>query len=152
GLDAFWLQPLQQGPAPAQRRNQTWRRTFIVDQKDLRVEQRELLALLDEINRILAWAQAADPTTTVQFYLWDTLQYEHLTRVIGRHLDAVLRNQTVEHLAWLFPPPELLPNPTLVTRRSPVTIVRDVIRAVLAAPVAHYYSLLQVAPVYHHPS
>ena len=51
-------------------------------------------------------------------------------------------------------PGELAPlerRPALVTRRSPLTIVRDVARAILAAPVVHYYSLVEVARVYHHP-
>jgi hypothetical protein len=33
--------------------------------------------------------------------------------------------------------------------RSPITIVRDVVRALLAAPVRHYYSLLHIGRVYH---
>jgi hypothetical protein len=40
----------------------------------------------------------------VQFYLWDGLQYEHLVRIIGRHLPAILGDRTIRDLAWLFPP------------------------------------------------
>ena len=93
-----------------------------------------------------------DHRTKVQVYLWDSLQFGHLTRIIGRHLNAILANRTINYLAWLFPPEELLQNPELVARRSAITIVRDVVRAHLAAPVAHYYSLLDVARVYHDPN
>ena len=78
-----------------------------------------------------------------------SLQFDHLTRVIGRHLPFILPNTTVNYLAWLFPPDEILPNPDLSTRRSPITIVREVIKGLLAAPVAHYYGLLEIARVYH---
>jgi hypothetical protein len=159
GLNAFWIQPqprfpqlVSQAPASteAPRRTESWDEVFIVDQKDLDAEQRELLALLDQIDNILTRCKQSTPKTTVQFFIWDDLQYEHLTRVIGRHLPAILRNRRIEHLAWLFPPQELLPNPQLVVHRKPVTVVRNVIRALLAAPIPHYYSLLQIARVYHH--
>jgi len=151
GAKAFWLEPRDYGSdASTPRDHQAWAaRTFVVDEKDLRAEQRELLAFLDHINHILETAHGRDGHTTVQFYLWDSLQYEHLTRVIGRHLQTILNHRTLRHLAWLFPPEEVLPNPRLATRNSPITIVRDAIRAVLAAPVAHYYSLFQITRVYH---
>lgn len=133
------------------RRPRTWQRVFVVDQKSLEVERRELLAFLAFIHDRLQEVQAADPRATVQFYLWDSLEYEHLKRVVGRHLPAILSDQSLDHLAWLFPPPELLPNPKLATRRSPLTLVRDVVRAVLAAPIPHYYTLLATARVYHPP-
>ena len=134
------------------RRPHTRQRVFVVDQKALEVERRELLAFLAFIRDLLDTVQGEQPKATVQFYLWDSLEYDHLKRVVGRHLPAILSDQSLDHLAWLFPPPELLPNPRLATRRSPLTIVRDVVRAVLAAPIPHYYTLLATARVYHPPS
>lgn len=152
GLEAFWLQPLPEDAAAGQERaHKNWRNVFVVDQKSVEAERRELQNFLGAIHEVLEWARREAPTSTVQVYLWDTLQYDHLTRVIGRHLDAILASDTFSHLAWLFPPEQLLPNADLATRRSPVTVVRDVVRAVLAAPVPHYYSLLQVARAYHRP-
>ena len=170
GLSGFWYEPRPLGsPLSASRQHQVWRRhaRFVVD-KDLSTERHELLAFLNEIHDILGWCQQQDQRTLanpalaslaprarsayrtkVQVYLWDSLQFEHITRIIGRHLDALLANHNINYLAWLFPPEELLSNPDLVTRRSPITIVRDVVRAHLAAPVAHYYSLLEVARIYH---
>jgi DNA replication ATP-dependent helicase Dna2 len=178
GLRAFWNEPRAfQSPLTAQRQRRAWppyasggasANTWIVIDRDLNAERRELLAFLQEIHNLLGWCQQQDqqtlanpalaglpPTqradyrTKVQFYMWDSLQYDHLARVIGRHLQAILANPTINYLAWLFPPDELLPNPDLVTQRSPITIVRDVVRGLLAAPVAHYYSLIQLARVYH---
>lgn len=167
GLKAFWLEPRPFGSTlTTPRTNRTWPALArVVDQRDLKAEERELLAFLREIHEILVWVQDQDDQrirslsvpsqqrqpwrTKVQFYLWDSLQYDHLTRVVGRHLQAILQNQDLSYLAWLFPPEELLPNPDLATRRSPLTIVRDVVRSLLAAPIPHYYSLVEVARIYH---
>ncbi len=126
GIKAFWLEPRNfNDHNPNPRQQQPWpARTFIVDRRDIQAEQRELLALLDHINSILSDARTRNSDTTVQFYLWDSLQYDHLTRVIGRHLNAILSNRAIQHLAWLFPPEELLPNPAMSTRTSPITLVR----------------------------
>ncbi len=153
GMRAFWLEPRPYGDDnPAPRRTETWRNLrfcLVVDRKDLAEEREQLLALLRQIHTVLTDSRAADPETTVQFYLWDRLEYDHLVRVMGRHLQAILDDADLSYLAWLFPPEELLPNPALATRRSPITVVREVIRAVLAAPIPHYYTLLAVARSYH---
>ena len=178
GLRAFWHEPRAfQSPLTTQRKKRAWPShtprgasgdTWVVIDRDLTAERRELLAFLQAIHNILDWckqqdqqtltdrrlagltpARRADYQTNVQFYMWDSLQYNHLARVIGRHLQTILANRTINYLAWLFPPEELLPNPDLVTQRAPITIVRDVIRTLLAAPVAHYYSLIELARVYH---
>ena len=170
GLSAFWYEPRPRWSLlDRERESQAWpRQAQIVEDKDLSTERRELLAFLRKIHDILIWCQQRDkqtlqqsertgvtPTqknyyrTKVQLYLWDSLQMDHLTRMIGRHLDAILANREIDYLAWLFPPEELLENPELVTRKSPITIVRDVVRGHLAVPVAHYYSLLEVARKYH---
>ena len=178
GLRAFWREPRAlQSPLSRQRRTRAWPSntpgsgsadTWIVINRDIAAERRELLAFLHEIHNILAWCQQqdeqnlADPVlghltqagrgryrTKVQFYMWDSLQYNHLARVIGRHLLAILSHPTINYLAWLFPPEELLPNPYLVTQRAPLTIVRNVVRGLVAAPVEHYYSLIDLARTYH---
>lgn len=181
GLRASWIEPRAfQSPLTRQRQSRAWPSstpggssadTWIVIDRDLTAERRELLAFLMEIHKVLAWCEKqdrltlkdpaitgltnpkrADYRTKVQFYMWDSLQYEHLARVIGRHLQAILAIPKINYLAWLFPPRELLPNPDLVTQRGPITIVRNAIRGLLAAPVAHYYGLIELARVYHEPS
>jgi len=152
GVKGFWVEPQPYG-FTGQRATQAYRsHTHVIDQKDLAVERRELMAFLNRINTILMDARNRNTTTTVQFYIWDSVQYKHLTRIISRHLQAILADQTIQHLAWLFPPEEILPNPVMETRRSPITIVREVIRALLAAPIPHYYTLFHTARVYHNAS
>lgn len=170
GLKAFWYEPRPfNSTLTTQRTNRAWSADArVVVNRDLNTERQELLAFLQRIHEILDWCQQQDQQrirsmniapqqqqqwrTKVQFYLWDSLQFEHLTRVVGRHLQAILSNIAINYLAWLFPPEELLSNPDMATRRSPITIVREVVRSLLAAPVAHYYSLVEVARVYHEPS
>ena len=149
GIKAFWVEPKPFGYVGTKANRAYGPRTHVVDQKILSVERRELLAFLSDINAILTDAKKLDDKTTVQFYIWDSLQYKHLMRIIGRHLQEILSNQTIQYIAWLFPPEELLPNPTMETRQSPITIVREVVRTLLAAPIPHYYTLLQTARVYH---
>lgn len=133
-----------------QQQTRSWQsRVFPVDQRSLQVEERELLHLLAAIHQMLQHATNAAQNPTVQVYLWDTVTYEHLVRVIGRHLPTIIGNNQLRHLAWLFPPEIVVANPDISDRKSPLTIVRDVVRAIVAAPVPHYYSLLNVAREYH---
>lgn len=161
GIEAFWLEPRPYGStAGSPRETKEWAAdALIVDERSTTAEWRELRAFLRRIRAILAEAQeltaacGQDPaSTSVQFYLWDALQYKHLTRAIAAHLEAILADQTIAGLAWLFPPEEVLPNPALSTRRTPITIVGDVVRAVLAAPLPHHYGLLETASVYYDPA
>jgi hypothetical protein len=148
GFKAFWIEPFNASGAP--RQTYGWQAQCLpVAQRDLNFERRELLAFLGRIHDAFADAEQRSSGSTVQVYIWDSLTYEHLVRVVGRHLDAVLKDNTLNYLAWLFPPEDILPNPTLATRRSPITIVREVVRCIVAAPVPHYYSLLNVARSYH---
>ncbi len=151
GLKAFWVEPKPFG-SKDERKTKAWKpKVFVVDQKSIHAEERELLALLDELRKIMTDPDVigSKPPTTIQFYIWDRIQQEHLARVIGRHLTTILNRKTLAHLAWLFPPEELLPNPDQETRRSPITVVKEVVRNILAAPIPHYYTLLQVARMYH---
>ncbi len=135
---------------PEPRATKDWEpEVFLVDQKDLAVERRELFSFLDRLRAVLEEAQASHPKTTFQLYLWDTLTYKHLCRVVGRHLDAILTQRSLSHLAWLFPPDTVLQDHDAASRRAPIAVVKEAIRCVLAAPIAHYYSLLGVARSYH---
>lgn len=146
---AFWIEPLPYG-STAKRRTKAWgTRVFIVDQRSLAAEQREMLAFLRHLETIFSEAHSLAQDSTSQVYLWDQLQLKHLARVMGRHLPAVLADGKIRDLAWLFPSEELLPNPKAISRRSPLTILRDVVRSLVAAPVTHYYSLLELARGYH---
>ncbi len=133
-----------------QQQTQSWSaRVFPIDQRSPQAEQRELLQLLDAIHKMMVHATNAAQNPTVQVYIWDSVTYQHLVRVIGRHLPAIIGNKQLKHLAWLFPPEAVVANPDVSDRKSPITVVRDVVRAIVAAPVPHYYSLLNVAREYH---
>ena len=127
-------------------------RAFVVETRSIDDERRELLHLLVAMRRAMDRARGLDPKATIQVFVWDSVSYEHVTRVIGRHLDSIMQNRALSGLAWLFPPDSVVPNPEMSDRSNPVTRVRDVVRAVLAAPVPHYYSLLNVAREYHPPT
>lgn len=144
----FWVRPDR--VKPGQQQSLMWQAVvFPIDQRSLQVEQRELLRLLDAVHTMLDHAKKSALNPTVQVYLWDTVTYEHLVRVIGRHLSAIIGKKQLKHLAWLFPPESVVANPDVSDRKSPITIVRNVVRAIVAAPVPHYYSLLNVAREYH---
>jgi DNA replication ATP-dependent helicase Dna2 len=148
GFQAVWAVSRQQ-VAPGAHYRRFPAQAFPVDQRALHVEERELSNLLAAIDAAMRWAVETLHGATVQVYVWDTVTYDHLVRVIGRHLATFIRNKNVRRLAWLFPPDTVIANPDLSDSMSPVTVVRDVVRAVIAAPVPHYYSLLNVAREYH---
>lgn len=146
GLKAFWLEPTYGDD----RSHEHWdSETFIVDERDPRIERRELLRFLNKLREITEAAHELHEDSTIQIYIWDEVQYNHLTRIIGRHLPHILRDGGLRHLAWLFPPEEVVQDADQATRNSPITLLSNVVRAVLAAPVPHVYSLLNLARVYH---
>ncbi|MGI5436427.1 AAA domain-containing protein [Streptomyces shenzhenensis] len=140
-LNGYWVNDRSTKAFPTE--------VYIVERKDLSDELERLQAFLARINQILDEVRTVQSDATYQVYIWDQAQYEHLTRVIGRHLSAIIDPQSgISDLAWLFPPENLAPNPRMATRQSPITIVRDAVRSLVGAPVAHYYSLLELAKVY----
>lgn len=122
---------------------------FIVDTRNPVTERRELLRFLDEVALHIDLARQDVGDATLQVYIWDQATYEHLVRVIGRHLPYIVAQRRTQNLIWLFPPDEIIPNPSLSDRKSPICLVQQVVKAVVAAPVDHYYSLLRLARVYH---
>lgn len=118
---------------------------FVNDTRSPESERRELLNFLTYLQKALSNAQKADPDATVQIYLWDSVTYEHLIRVIGRNLQHIMADSNLKKLAWLFPAEELIENAKLRSANAPITIVRNVVQALVAAPIPHYYSLLALA-------
>jgi len=147
GISTVWACDPQR-VAAGQHFSRTRPQVYPVDQRSLPVEARELSNLLGAIDAAMQDARGRLPEATFQVYVWDTVTYEHLVRVIGRHLATFMQNRQLRRLAWLFPPETIVPNPDLSDRMNPVTLVRGVIKAVVAAPVPHYYSLLNVARAY----
>lgn len=125
---------------------------FVNDTRSPESERRELLNFLTYLQKALSNAQKVDPDATVQIYLWDSVTYEHLIRVIGRNLQHIMADSNLKKLAWLFPAEELIENAKLRSANAPITIVRNAVQALVAAPIPHYYSLLALAREFRLPS
>jgi DNA replication ATP-dependent helicase Dna2 len=151
GSKAFWRESTPFGATPSGTYKVHQANVRVVAAKDLQEEQKELLNFLNDLDAIIRDTQASDPQARVQIYVWDELTYDHLTRVIGRHLPAILSNNSLRRLAWLFPPEQLVASATSVNEPT-ITIVRDAVRSLLALPVPHHYSLLATARAYHDPT
>ena len=133
----------------AQKQALSGQTVFVVRSANTLEEQVQLFAALRRISDALIAARQIDQDADVQIYIWDRLTFDHIVRVIGRHLPALLRDNSLKYLAWLFPPPQLMPNADMQGVGSPVTIVGDVVQAMLAAPVAHCHTSIQIARTYH---
>lgn len=173
GVRAFWLEPLPFG-SQLEAETKAWTQkkgadeVFLIDQRSLERERDEFLKFLRHLKKILAEVREFDEKavatkrrdnplnekdtryyhSSYQIYLWDEAQRKHLVRLIGRHLTHILADADLKSLAWLFPPPELLQHAEDATRKSPITIVSTVINNVIALPVVHHYSLLDVVKTY----
>ena len=87
---------------------------------------------------------------SIQFYMWDNLIFDHLCRVMGRHLELVLQpieagGVDVSPVSWLFPAETVLEDARFVDVSSPITIVSQIVNSLMAAPVPHHYGLVELA-------
>lgn len=129
---------------------------FVVRRKTVDEEGVQLRALLGRIVRYLEESRLRDPAATVQVYVWDRVTFEHFQRVVSRHLPHLLGAPAqgepyLRELVWLFPPEDVIHDPTYVGKTSPITIVGDVVRSLAALGVPHYYQVLAVARTYYAP-
>jgi DNA replication ATP-dependent helicase Dna2 len=87
---------------------------------------------------------------TIQFYIWDRLVFNHLCRIMGRHLDIVqapvrMGGIDVSPMSWLFPAETVLEDARFTSVSSPLTIVSEIVNSLVAAPVPHHYGLVSLA-------
>jgi DNA replication ATP-dependent helicase Dna2 len=176
GLRAHWREPLPFG-SELKKQVKGWNKKagsqeiFLVDHDDTTREREELLKFLHAIKKIMDEVRQQDDkdvesgrrnkadgnldkqsaTSSYQIYLWDEAQKRHLTRLVSRHLPAILGDSTLRNLAWLFPPPELLAHAENSSRQSPITFVSSVVQNTVAAPVPHHFTLLELVRTYHIP-
>ena len=163
GCRAFWKEPLPFNSA-LQAQQHRWGRAqgdtevFLVDRPSIADERREFIRFLRHLREIFRWVMGQDTQddaagrrdtktrrSSYQIYLWDEAQRRHFVRLVSRHLASILADPSLRQLAWLFPPPELLANPDTESRRTPYTIVYDVVQNTIAVPAPHHYTLLDVA-------
>jgi DNA replication ATP-dependent helicase Dna2 len=147
-------------------------RVMLVEQKSLDAEREVLTEIMrhlvqdidaaaqqvEQANRSLGLTdKERDRRATLQVYLWDRLNYDHLRRVMGRHLLAVLappaqgQGPRIAPMAWMFPADQIIEDADFTTVNSPISLVGEAIQALLAADVPHHYSLLGIANAYHPP-
>ena len=108
-----------------------------------------LKAILDDVRKADQDAgRSGKDSSSYQIYLWDNAQLKHLKRLVGRHLASILADSNLRDLAWLFPSADLLPPAEDATRRSPITLVADVVRTMVAIPAPYHYTLLEIAHNY----
>ncbi|RTM14625.1 MAG: helicase [Bradyrhizobiaceae bacterium] len=101
----------------------------------------------------LAGYRQFDPNkrdVTIQFYIWDRLVFNHLCRIMGRHLDIVqapvrIGGTDVSPMSWLFPAETVLEDARFTSVSSPLTIVSEIVNSLVAAPVPHHYGLVSLA-------
>ena len=145
------------------RKKENWGpKVFLVHKRDIEEEREVFLSFLKRLRLILEHVEGEDETasnegrrtgyhtkkSSVQFFLWDTAQKQHLMRVVGRHLDAILADEDLGDLAWLFPSDEIVPDWRDAKRSSPLTVVSDVVHSHLALPIPHVYTLMEVVDSY----
>jgi DNA replication ATP-dependent helicase Dna2 len=159
GFQAVWWPPrpitpsaLATPPAPPNRRTLV----FIVPDRTPKAERTQLLGILSAIQAVIEDVgkerQQAGYTGNkvqpkVQFYIWDSVQAKHIRRVMGRHINDPQVQQQFQSLIWRFPPENVLPNAEL-EEKSPVSIVKPVVRQLVGVPLNYDYTLLQTARVY----
>lgn len=146
GLSGFFL-PSRFGVGAGQPPIPVRTATYYVEHRTVEAERTQLSVFLHAIEAAMTAASTVDPQATMQVYVWDTLTFEHLTRVIGRHLDWLLATDQISRLAWLFPPDDIVDDPGL-TKVPAISVVADAVRGVLATSEAHTYTLLGTAAIY----
>ncbi|HEV2883095.1 MAG TPA: AAA domain-containing protein [Pyrinomonadaceae bacterium] len=167
GVQAFWSEPLPFNSGLTKQRRR-WDagngedEIFLVDAPEVDRERKEFLRFLRHLKKIFDWVIAQDVKDTgdgrrvdkkwenssYQIYLWDGAQRKHLVRLVERHLPYILADPHLRSLAWLFPPPELLQHHEDASRRSPITLVANVVNNTVAVPIPHYHRLTDVAFFY----
>lgn len=77
---------------------------------------------------------------TVQMYLWDPIEAKQFGRVLMRHLEDPKVLEEAEFFVRFFPAEKDLRDPE-VTKQAPVTVVKPVVKQLLALPEPFDYSL-----------
>ena len=148
GLSGVFI-PSQFGAGNGRKPEQVQARTFLVKERNIEAERWQLELLLTLIDKAMDEAMDIDPEATVQIYVWDRLTYEHLVRVVGRHLGWLLASEHVTKLAWLFPPNDQIMESPRSASAPFISVVGDAIRGLVSTDQPHSYTLLGTARRYH---
>lgn len=147
-----------------------WDQARLVSDKTLRAEGEVFLDFLTRLrDKVLDFrdqiAKARDEIAgesnykpSIQFYIWDMLNFEQFCRMMGRHLELIRsapvdkkkRGSDLSPMAWIFPPDEVVQEAENVERNSPITIVSEMVR-LLAADIPYHYGQGFIANAYRIP-
>ncbi|TGV15203.1 helicase [Mesorhizobium sp. M8A.F.Ca.ET.173.01.1.1] len=147
-----------------------WDQARLVSDKTVRAEGEVFLDFLirlrdkvldyrDQISKARGEvAGEAKYKPSIQFYLWDMLNFKQLCRMMGRHLESIRsapvdkkkRGSELSPIAWIFPPEEVVQEAENVERNSPITIVSEMVR-LLAADIPYHYGQGFIANAYRVP-
>jgi hypothetical protein len=138
------------GTPPIEERHQ-----FIVDSLPTgEATDSEKQAFLDLCRVVKAWLLEVDALcqaakarkaprnefASVQMYLWDPIEAKQFGRVLMRHLEDPKVLEEAEFFVRFFPAEKDLRDPD-VTKQTPVTVVKPVVKQLLALPEPFDYSL-----------
>lgn len=106
--------------------------------------------LIELCTKVRGWLQDLDQANSValpddqhhaHFYVWDAMEARQLARVVARHAGNKDVLEQAEFLLRVFPPEGELANPA-DWKSQPLSIVKPVVRNLLALPVAFEYTLM----------
>lgn len=86
----------------------------------------------------------------VHAFFWSQLEATQFMRMIERHMGHPNVIDRIELLIRLFPPDSILPSDVETYKSQPGTIVKQVIKQIVGLPLAHDYTLLDVANTFYH--
>ncbi len=98
---------------------------------------------MEEVSTVNTNLSARDGLSSHIFF-WDMLEVRQLKRMFERHMQNPDVIELIEMLSRFFPPDSRLPDPDAF-KSQPGTIVKEVLRMLVGLPVAHDYSLFDVA-------
>lgn len=143
------------GAAKGQPPQKHWQ-PFIVDRVTDMNTDSERARLIEFIDLVSEWLEEAsehnksvpkEERMSAHIFFWDALEIKQLGRMLRRHIvDPVVAEKT-ELLMRFFPPDDALPDPDIF-RSQPGTVVKEVFRTIVGVPVAHDYTLFDVASVF----
>jgi hypothetical protein len=146
--DFVHLITLSFGMRVVERNNTATTKIYLVEKKSIKQEADVFSRFCKDVVSVLE----ENTQSSIQFYFWDSKQYEHFQRLVERHHEQLLKVPQLSRIVFLMPPETLLPNPAMENWQSPRTILSDVLNPRLVAPIPYHYSLLATARCFHDPS
>ena len=85
---------------------------------------------------------------SAHIFFWDGLEVKQLKRMFERHMENEQVVDMIELLIRMFPPDSILPDPDMF-KSQPGTIMKDVLNMLFGLPIAHDYTLFDVANIFY---